>query len=191
MNILTSSLNKNRFGHLDDSNEEIKIEINLQKVRVMTVPDWDEHSETEVIQFSKYDTVNDLYSRLIDTDPKYISHRLLKVTCDKEWIFNAIQNYKDYYKNGGELNYQIDEILPSDDCVMSLALDDHILLIVENIKSCEVKIRYPLLETPKKIQTNEKWKIKQMGNFCLINLHINFYIFLIFKEIKLYLSFKY
>ena len=156
----------------------------------MTVPDWDEHSNYEVIQFSKYDTVNDLYSRLIDTDPKYKSHRLLKVTCDKELICNVIKKSKNYYRSGGELSYQIDEIFPSEDCVMSLALDNQSLLIVENIQSSKVITNSQSLETKIIIKGEEIRKIKQKGNNCFINLHINSFIFLKCKEIKFYLSFK-
>ena len=131
----------NRYGHLDDSGEEIKIEINLQKVRVLTVPDWDEHSETEVIQFSKHDTVNNLHSRFKNED-RYESFKLLKVNCHNELIQNVINKYKDFYKNGGEFNYRISKIIPSDECVMCLALDDQSLLIAEHIQSYEGNITF-------------------------------------------------
>ena len=104
----------------------------------------------------------------------------MKVTWGEESIYNAIKNYKDYYKNRGEFNYQIDEILPSDDSVMSLALDDQSLLIVENIPSCKVKASLPSLKIPQKIKSKENREIKLKGNACFINIHINFYNLLIY-----------
>ena len=136
----------------------------------MTVLDWDEHSDFEVIQFSKYDTVNDLHSRFKNAD-RYESFKLLKVNCLKESIHNVINKYKDFYKNGGEFNYRISKIIPSDECVMCLALDDQSLLIVEHIQSSKVITSSPLLKISHKIKNEE---IKLKGNSCFINVHINF-----------------
>ena len=43
------------------------MELNLQKVRILTIPDWSGHTDFEVVQFSVHDTVSDLYNRLIDS----------------------------------------------------------------------------------------------------------------------------
>ena len=95
----------------------------------------------------------------------------MKVTCDKEFISNAIKNYKYYSENGGEFNYQIDDISPSDDCVMSLELDDESLLIVENILSCKAKTSPPSLKIPQMVKSKENWEIKLKGNFFKILIY--------------------
>ena len=75
----------NRYAFEDSLALKTYIEFNLQKVRILTIPDWNGHSDFEVVQFSKNDTVSDLYNRLIDP-AETESKMLLKVIDQEEKI---------------------------------------------------------------------------------------------------------
>ena len=81
----------NRYAFEDSLTLKTYIEFNLQKVRILTIPDWSGHTEFEVFQFSKNDTVSDLYNRLID--PAETESKMLLKVIEKRKIF-ALQSRK-------------------------------------------------------------------------------------------------
>ena len=118
-----------RYARKDISTNRTYIEINLQKVRVVTLPDWSGHSEFEVIQFSKYDTVNNLYSRLINPDTEYDSYELNVILWNKMPVHEVIKEYKNR-KAGHNLSSQAIKITPSEEKITSLGLNEDSLLIL-------------------------------------------------------------
>ena len=119
-----------RYAHKEISTNNIYIEINLQKVRVVILSDWSGHSEIEVIQFSKYDTVKNLYSRLIHPDTKYDSYELNVILWNKMPVHEVIKEYKNH-KFSRNHSSQAIKITPSEEKITSLDLNEDSLLILE------------------------------------------------------------
>ena len=119
-----------RYARKEISTNRTYIEVNLQKVRVVVLPDWSGHSEFEVVQFSKYDTVKSLYSRLIHPDSEYDSYELNVILWNKMSIRKVIKAYKNH-KVGRKVSSQMIKIIPSEKKIALLGLNEQSLLILE------------------------------------------------------------
>ena len=99
----------------------------------MTTPNLSQYSGWEVIQYSKYDTVKNLYNRLINPENSE-DYVLYKIMNQEQNIDLLIQRIKDNYSKNWELSIDREIVISSDENVMSLGLDDNSLLIIENLE---------------------------------------------------------
>ena len=123
-----------------------------------------QNSGWEVIQYSKHDTVKNLYNRLINPENSE-DYVLYKIMNQGQNIDRLIQRIIDNYSKNWELDIDRETVVSSDDNVMSLGLDDNSLLIIENL---ELKSRLvpsenarssknDLLDSKETQNRNEEW----------------------------------
>ena len=123
-----------RYAYKDDKTNRTGLEINLEKIAVLTIPDWSENNKIEVVQYSKYDTVEDLYLRLIDPASSDLKV-LWRVVYQKTSVLDIIKNVKDYYNKNKRIQIWRKRINPCKNSVMTLDLNKHSILIIENIET--------------------------------------------------------
>ena len=104
-------------------------------MRILTIPDWSGHNDFEVVQFSAHDTVSDLYNRLIDCAETEFK-ALLKVVIQEEQVHITIKKIKYYYNDTKKLKIEWTKLEPSEENVMSLGLNEHSLLIIQDLQAC-------------------------------------------------------
>ena len=111
-----------RYAHISESNPSGSIEIYLQGVDVIVFPDNFKFCWTLLLQYSKYDTVRDLFSRIansIETE----HFRLWKVDKSCKPVSSFISSISSQYENTNSVNIRGDIISNSDQNIMDLKLD--------------------------------------------------------------------
>ena len=135
------------------------IEINLLRVKVTTFSKLNEFSPIQVIQFSRYDKIKDLYNRLIYPNQKN-SYKLKLVQRSIEDGSKLIKDYENFYLHKDDLDNGSILIKPSKESVMSLNLDINSILIVEALFTNTGRF---LREEVGKTKENEKIKDSKGG----------------------------
>ena len=96
------------------------------------IPKWSDVTDFEYIQFSRHDTVRDLYVRLLDSIGTS-NFRLWKLENQIESFKSIFNNIKTQYERTKRVYINGEQIESSIANVMTLNLDEDSLLIVEKI----------------------------------------------------------
>ena len=110
----------------------------MQNVRIVKYPGWTEDSIYEVVQFSRHDTISDLYSRLIDPDNSESQQLWVVIKLNDSCIF-FINGIKEYDKQRKKFKINWKKVESSDNNMMSFGLnkDSILILITQEIKNEE------------------------------------------------------
>ena len=125
----------NRYAYKDSTGQNAALEINLQKVRIVKYLDWTKHSIYEVVQFSKTDTISDLYSRLIVPENSE-SEELWMIIYFNDPCNFFMNGIKEYEKQKSEFKSIWKKVKSTNNNVMSLGLNKlSLLIIIEDLKA--------------------------------------------------------
>ena len=104
----------------------------MQEVEVLVFPANPGQKSYQLLQYSKYDTIEDLFARVYDSiETKYF--QIWNTNKSSKLALSFISSMNKKFKETQTVDVEGEVIKASKDCIMTLGLGDKSLLIIEKL----------------------------------------------------------